>query len=58
MKLPTIDYYEWVQELKRVAIVEGFTQKGVANTDWEAFKDYYIDGYTPAEAILEDLSNA
>jgi len=57
MSLPTMDYHAWIKELKNVALATGYTVKGT-NTNWEVFKDYYIDGYTPAEALLEDMSYA
>lgn len=39
MKKPTINYYDWVQQLKAVARETfGFTENGIAHTDWDAFK--------------------
>jgi hypothetical protein len=54
-----MDYYAWVQELKKVAVKRfGFTEHGVKHTDWDAFKDYFIDGYSPKDALTEDSSCA
>ena len=55
----TMTYEEWIEALKTVATNKfDFTEKGISQTDWNAFRDYYNDGYSPEGALLEDFSNA
>ena len=44
----------WEDELRRVYNCAGMP----GAPDCKAYRDYFAEGYTPAEAYLEDLSNA
>lgn len=58
MKIQKLNWEEWEAELKRVAMAAGWTENGVKSTDWSAYRSYFDDGYSPAEALLEDMSYA
>ena len=49
-------FTQWIEELKRVAAEKfEYTQHGINHTDWWIFEPYFLDGYSPEEAMREDL---
>lgn len=49
-------FEEWKVELAKVAREKfGFTDNGIAHTDWNAFKPSFDDGMTPEEALKREL---
>lgn len=53
-----VTWEAWIEEFKRVAKCSNFTDAGMNNTDWSAFRLSYDADMTPAEAMLEDMSCA
>jgi len=53
-----VSWESWIEEFKRVAKCSNFTNAGMNNTDWSAFRQSYDEDMTPAEAMLEDMSYA
>lgn len=52
-----LDFDVWFAELKRIAGGRyGFTAAGLANFDAEAWKEYFTEGYSPADALAENMS--
>lgn len=59
MRQQSLTFEEWIENLKQVALSQyDFTDKGIATIDWPAYRNYYDDGYTPEEAMAEDMSYA
>ncbi len=57
MTTPAIPISEWLEELDRIAKDKyGFKFAYSEQTGEDAWQDYYNSGYTPAEALAEDLS--
>lgn len=55
----TVTFEIWFAELKKVAIEQYQFSEGCRDSfDADAFREYFDDGYSPAEAIEEDLSYA
>lgn len=50
-------YQEWLKELKEIAVRE-FQYVSENDIDAEAYRDYYDEGYSPKEALLEDWTYA
>lgn len=48
---------EWLAMLDAAALSNGFKGRIVKDTGSDCWRDYYLDGYTPTQALLEDLSN-
>lgn len=55
-----MEFGAWFDELKRIALsTYGFSQEAVGTFDAEAYRNSYYDaGYSPSEAIQEDLTCA
>lgn len=51
-----ISFEQWLSGLDHAALTYGFTRRLVADTGAESWRDYYEDGMTPTQALLEDLS--
>lgn len=50
-------FVDWVEDAKTEFRRLGFIEKSIASIDWEAYRVYYDYGYSPEDAIKEDLSN-
>lgn len=53
-----IPFEQWLAGLDHAALTAGFRCRMVAGTGAECWRDYYDDGYTPRDALAEDLSHA
>jgi len=52
-----VEFDKWMVELKKVAIEKyGFNETEVF--DREAWREYFDDGMTPEQALIEDISYA
>ena len=51
-------FQEWLDELDAYAAQLGWPENIVKQTGSDCWRDYYMDGYTPAEAWAEDMSYA
>lgn len=49
---------QWLGFLDTAALSAGFKRRIAADTGPECWQDYYDDGYTPREALAEDLHHA
>ena len=57
MKGVIMDWHEWRARVFKLlqSHYEGLEFTG--QVDWVAWKEFYDDGYTPDDAVTEDLSN-
>lgn len=55
---PEGDYDEWFRELRRIAFLNGFSPDSIETFDKEAWRSYFGDGNTPAQALFEEISCA
>lgn len=46
-------WQEWFAELQRLGIEKQWPVR-----DWYDWRDFWLDGYTPKDALAEDMSNA
>ena len=54
-----IRYYFWFKRLQRVSVKKfGFTKESVKTFCYESWRDYFINGDTPEQAMREDLTYA
>jgi hypothetical protein len=55
----TIKWAKWIDELRDLAVKEyGFKEDYcVDDFDCDAWQEYYAEGYSPRDALEEDLSN-
>jgi hypothetical protein len=56
---PSLSFEEWLRELDAEYEKRGGDQTGkslVAQSGRECWRDYYDDGYSPADALSEDWS--
>lgn len=51
---PLLKYEAWFYELIRIAKLNGFSTYAISTFDKEAWKSYFDDGKSPAEALAED----
>jgi hypothetical protein len=48
----------WEQWRESVSILAQDDYEYPSDCDWDAFRPYYEDGYSPREAIEEDIASA
>jgi hypothetical protein len=53
----TLPFREWMGAMQDVAEKE-FGFHPWAEFDWSAWADYFEDGYSPRDALTEDMSHA
>jgi len=53
-----ISLQQWLSFLDTAALTAGFRRRIAADTGPECWQDYYDDGYTPTQALAEDLHHA
>jgi len=53
-----IPFAQWLAGLDHAALTAGFRRRLVADTGEECWQDYFDGGYTPFEALVEDLGHA
>lgn len=53
-----ISFEQWLAFLDTAALTAGFRGRIAADTGAECWQDYYDDGYTPTQALAEDLHHA
>jgi len=53
-----ISMAQWLAFLDTAALTAGFRGRIAADTGPECWQDYYDDGYTPTQALAEDLHHA
>lgn len=50
-----MDFETWKAELKRLAVSEhGYDEECFNTFDWDSWKEYYDDGFTPKDALMEE----
>lgn len=53
----TEEYNDWFDQLRAIAVLKyQFGWDSATNLDKKAFIDYYENGYSPDEAMSEDMS--
>lgn len=51
------DFPAWFAELKRLAVAKfGFTKSAVDSFDEVSWGDYFLEGYTPETALVDDAT--
>lgn len=52
------DYEQWFDEALRIARLLGWQAKAIASIDREAWREYFDEGHTPAQAWAEEYDAA
>lgn len=52
-----LSFEQWLAFLDTAWLSAGFTRRIAADTGAECWQDYYDDGYTPSEALAEDMGH-
>lgn len=46
----------WFEQLKQEAVMLGFTEHAIKTFHPNDWRDYFVGGYSPSEALAEDSS--
>jgi hypothetical protein len=53
-----LDWWSWWDEFTRCCELNGFTDEAIATLHCQDYREYYEDYSSPAQALMEELSNA
>lgn len=53
-----LSFEQWLSALDHAALTAGFKWRIAADTGAYCWQDYYDEGYTPTDALAEDLGHA
>jgi len=51
-----MSFTQWLDVLRREMMQKGFSAKAIQSIDIKAWREFYEHGFTPCEALIEDIS--
>ena len=51
-----MSFTQWLDVLRREMMQKGFSAKAIQSIDIKAWRTFYDAGYTPLDALIEDIS--
>ena len=52
---PEMAWSDWKRDAGLLLLENGYAREVVALMDWESWRDFWRDGYSPRDAVVEEL---